>query len=122
MSYGSTLQAIIFKNALLDERKISVMSITIRKLNEKLTMKVAEDKTDIEKIAEFDGNVFDERVSSLCIQLFLNHPNTSINDLIFIENEKGEVVSSLCLIPWEWDYDGIILKVGELGIVGTAEK
>ena len=98
------------------------MSITIKELDKSLTIKVADNRTDIERIAKFDNAVFDERVGSLCLELFLNHPNTQINDLIFVENEKGEVVSSLCLIPWEWNYDGIILNVGEMGIVGTAEE
>ena len=43
-------------------------------------------------------------------------------DCVFVENRDGEIVSSLCLIPWKWNCDGALLEVGEMGIVGTAEK
>jgi predicted N-acetyltransferase YhbS len=98
------------------------MSKTIRELGNGLAIKTADSDADVERVAKFDSVVFDDKVGDLCRHLFTNHPNTKISDLIFIENEKGEVVSSLCLIPWEWDYDGITIKVGEMGIVGTAEE
>ena len=98
------------------------MSKTIRELDNGFAIKTADSDADVERVAKFDSVVFDDKVGDLCRQLFTNHPNTKISDLIFIENEKGDVISSLCLIPWEWDYGGVTLKVGEMGIVGTAEE
>jgi hypothetical protein len=48
-------------------------------------------------------------------------------DLIFVEDTAaesgaGEVVSSLCLIPWRLAYGAATLTVGEMGIVGTDER
>jgi len=94
-----------------------------RELGDGLVLKTAASEADIERVAAFDGKVFgEESVGELCRRLFLYHPNTEYSDLIFVEDEKtGEVVSSLCLIPWQWRYEDITLKVGEMGIVGTLE-
>ena len=55
--------------------------------------------------------------------LFIHHPNTQKEDLIFVEDtQSGRVVSSLCLIPWTWHYEGVAIPTGEMGIVGTLEE
>ena len=44
------------------------------------------------------------------------------DDLVYVEDcATGEVVSSLCLIPWQLAYGAATLSVGEMGIVGTDE-
>ncbi|MBD3180825.1 GNAT family N-acetyltransferase [Candidatus Poribacteria bacterium] len=93
-----------------------------KKLGDKLVLKTAANEEDIRRIADCDTEVFgkDECVDELCIKLFTKHPKTNIDDLIYIEDEKtGQVVSTLCLIPWKWKYEDVIIDVGELGIVGT---
>ncbi len=99
------------------------MSIFRQYLGDGLALKTAENETDIDRVAEFDAKVFDkEEIGELCRKLFLYHPYTKPEYLIFVENDKtGEIVSSICLIPWKWKYDSIELDVGEMGIVGTLE-
>jgi predicted N-acetyltransferase YhbS len=98
------------------------MSKSKQELGDGLVIKTAEDQDDIERVAQFDNIVFDEKVGTLCRQLFTNHPNVQPSDLIFVEDENnGEIVSTLCLIPWEWKYEEVTLNVGEMGIVGTLE-
>ena len=46
----------------------------------------------------------------------------SLDDCFFVEEEAtGRMVSFLCLIPLKWIYEGVELKVAELGCVGTLE-
>jgi predicted N-acetyltransferase YhbS len=94
-----------------------------RELGDGLVLKTAASEADIERVAASDTRAFDEKaIGEFCRTLFLHHPNTQPSDLIFVEDEKtGEVVSSLCLIPWEWQYEDVTLKAGEMGIVGTVE-
>lgn len=94
-----------------------------RELGDGLVLKTAASAEDVERVAVFDTKVFGEAgVGEFCRRLFLYHPNTQISDLIFVEDEKmGEVVSSICLIPMDWSYENVTLKVAEMGIVGTLE-
>jgi hypothetical protein len=103
------------------ERKF-VMSTSRKDLGDGLVIKTADDQADVERVMALDCVVFDDKVGALCQQLFLNHPDIPISNLIFVEDEsKGEIVSTLCLIPWKWKYDETTLNIGEMGIVGTAE-
>ncbi|MFC1713798.1 GNAT family N-acetyltransferase [Candidatus Poribacteria bacterium] len=96
-----------------------------RELGDGLVLKTAASEEDIDRVAECHDIVFgeEENIGEMCRRLFLYHPNTQHSDLIFVEDEKtAEVVSSLCLIPWQWRYENAVLKVGEMGIVGTKEE
>ena len=88
-----------------------------------LVMKTAGSASDIDRVAECHSVVFgEEGTGELCRHLFLHHPNTRPDDLIFVEDEKkGEVVSSICLIPWKWHYENVILDAGELALVSSRE-
>ena len=94
-----------------------------QELGNGLVLKTAANEADIERVAACDGIVHrDEGIGKMCRRLFMYHPSTRPDDLIFVEDEgTGEVVSSLCLIPWQWRYDNVILEAGEMGIVGTLE-
>jgi predicted N-acetyltransferase YhbS len=86
-----------------------------------LILRTAKDEQDVERVAALTKTVFEgEEVDTLTRGLFLHHPDTSLDDLIFVEDEKsGKAVSTLCLIPWTWRYEGVDIPVGEMGIVGT---
>jgi predicted N-acetyltransferase YhbS len=87
-----------------------------------LILRTAKDEQDVERVAVFDGKIHGKLVETMTRQLFLHHPNTRLDDLIFMEDEQsGEVVSSLCLIPWTWRYEDVEIPAGEMGIVGTHE-
>ena len=48
------------------------------------------------------------------------HPTADISDFTLVEEiDTGRIVSSLCIIPQMWDYDGIPLLVGRPELVGT---
>jgi predicted N-acetyltransferase YhbS len=87
-----------------------------------LILRTAAGERDVERVAAFNGKIHGEVVDSMTRQLFLHHPDTSLDDLIFVEDaESGEVVSSLCLIPRTWRYEDVEIRGGEMGIVGTHE-
>jgi predicted N-acetyltransferase YhbS len=93
-----------------------------RSLEDHLVLRTAADKQDIERVAAFNGTIHGPLVASMTRNLFTHHPHTRAEDLIFVEDEQsGQIVSSLCLIPWIWRYEDVDIPAGEMGIVGTLE-
>jgi len=87
-----------------------------------LVLRTAADERDVERVAAFNGTIHGPGVASMTRNLFVHHPHTRGGDLIFVEDGRsGQVVSSLCLIPWTWRYEGVDIPAGEMGIVGTLE-
>ncbi|MCL4507079.1 MAG: GNAT family N-acetyltransferase [Chloroflexi bacterium] len=77
---------------------------------------------DVERIAQFNGVIHGPGIVSMTRNIFLNHPDTCGSDLIYVEDTKsGQIVSSLCLIPWRLSYGAAQFNSGEMGIVGTLE-
>lgn len=93
-------------------------------LEDGLILRTAKDEQDVERVAALTKTVFEgEEVDTLTRGLFLHHPDTSLDDLIFVQDEKsGKAVSTLCLIPWTWRCEDVEIPAGELGIVGTLEE
>jgi len=91
-------------------------------LGDDLMLRTAADERDVERMAEFNGTVHGPGVATMTRNLFIHHSHTRGRDLIFVEDERSDqVVSSLCLIPWTWRYEGVDIPAGEMGIVGTLE-
>ena len=87
-----------------------------------LVLRTAADEHDVERVAEFNGVIHGPGVAAMTRNLFVHHPHTRGRDLVFVEDERsGQVVSSLCLIPWTWRYEDVEVPAGEMGIVGTLE-
>ena len=64
------------------------MSIFRQYLGDGLALKTAENEADIDRVAEFDAKVFGkEEIGELCRKLFLYHPYTKPEYLIFVEDE-----------------------------------
>jgi predicted N-acetyltransferase YhbS len=93
-----------------------------RPLADGLVLRTAASEQDVARVAEFNGTIHGPGVATMTYNLFTHHPNTQVEDLIFVEDEQGQVVSSLCLIPWTWRYEGVDILAGEMGIVGTLES
>lgn len=92
-------------------------------LEDNLVLATAASEEDVERAAAFNAVIHaPEDVGTLIQNLFLHHPATRGRDLFFVEDAgSGEIVSSLCLIPWTWRYGDVEIPVGEMGMVGTAE-
>ncbi|MCC6166284.1 MAG: GNAT family N-acetyltransferase [Caldilineaceae bacterium] len=85
-----------------------------------LTMRTPAGLDDVERVATFASTVFGPEVGPMMRTLLARHPSMTWDDQSFVENEAGEVVSALCLIPWTWRYGRAELAVGEMGVVATA--
>ncbi len=92
-------------------------------LGNQLMMRTAANERDVERVAEFNASIHpDPGIAGMTCNLFVHHPATRGADLVFVEDEtSGQVVSSLCLIPWIVRYEEVELLAGEQGIVGTLE-
>ncbi len=89
-------------------------------LEDGLILRTAAGERDVERVAKFNGTIHGPGTAAMTRNLFIHHPNTRPRDFIFVEDERsGQVVSSLCLIPWTWRYEDVDVPAGEMGIVGT---
>jgi predicted N-acetyltransferase YhbS len=87
-----------------------------------LVLRTAASERDVERAAKFIGTIHGPETAAMTRSLFLHHPSTHREDLIFVEDERSDqIVSSLCLIPWTWRYEDVTISSGEMGIVGTLE-
>ena len=91
-------------------------------LGDGLVLRTVADERDVERVAEFNGAIHAPGVATMTHNLLIHHPHTRGRDLAFIEDEQnGQIVSSLCLLPWTWRYEDVDVPTGEMGIVGTLE-
>lgn len=94
-----------------------------RVLDNGFVLKSIHDLYDVERLASFNGQIFDLDVLGFTRSLILHHPLTRPEQWLYVEDESsGQILSSLALIPWQWRYEDVTLKVGEMGIVGTLES
>lgn len=75
---------------------------------------------DAPRLSAFNAMIHHPHVGVQTEAMMLHHPTIRPEDFIYIEDDStGQIVSSLCLLPWRWRFDEIELKMGELAIVGT---
>ncbi len=69
----------------------------------------------------FDGIFLPEKVGDLAVTFFRHLPGmTHDNWMIIDDTISGGIVSACAFIPWEWEFEGVRLSVGEMGLVGTS--
>ena len=56
-----------------------------QKIRDGLILRTARDERDVERVAEFDGDIHGPEVTTMARNLFLHHPKTSYQDLIFVD-------------------------------------
>jgi len=79
---------------------------------------------DIERLAAFNAMIHGDMVADMTRHMLLDHPTIKQehDKWIFFEDlPSGKIAAALCLITWQMNYEGVILKAGEVGIVGTDE-
>lgn len=91
-----------------------------RPLGHDLILKSIHSEQDIDRLAAFNAHIHDERLLPMTQGLIRLHPNSRPEYWLFVEEvSTGRIISSLCLIPWHWRYEEVVLHAGEMGIVGT---
>ena len=95
-----------------------------KKLHNGLVMKSISSKEDVESLVSFNRLIHGEESDARLIRtLIMEHPYTKPDYFIFIEEESDKkIVSSLCLIPWIWQFKDIKIRTGEMGFVGTLRE
>jgi GNAT superfamily N-acetyltransferase len=85
-----------------------------------LIQRTVRSERDVERYAGFHFTFFGPREGTTCDYLMRQHPETCWDDFLFVEDEhSGEIVSTTCLIPWHVHYEGAVLKVAMMEMVGT---
>ncbi|NLX10309.1 MAG: GNAT family N-acetyltransferase [Chloroflexi bacterium] len=85
-------------------------------------MKSVASAEDAERLGAFNEAIHGDGTDAMTRELILHHPHTRPEHWLYVEDDaSGQVVSSLCLIPWTWRYGSVTLRAGEMGIVGTLE-
>ncbi|MBX3063270.1 MAG: GNAT family N-acetyltransferase [Anaerolineae bacterium] len=88
-----------------------------------LILKSVSTAADVERLAAFNAHIHGAETSGMCRALILDHPDTRPEHWLFVEEDASQrIISSLCLIPWRWQYEGIELRSGEMGFCGTLEE
>lgn len=78
------------------------------------------DQADAEAFAEFNGAVNGADQAATCRALIHHHPGAAWDDFVMVEDERtGQVVSTICLIPWRLALAGIPLTAAMLEMVVT---
>jgi len=91
-------------------------------LGDGLLLKAVREAQDAERLAAFNAFVHHDEAVGVLTRWLMNgkHPAARHSDFLFVEDTtKGEIVSSLALVPQTWTYDGIPLRVGQVESVGT---
>jgi predicted acetyltransferase len=103
---------------------VSMMSRTPleQPLGDGLVMRTPATEQDVEHLAVFNGHIHGPGVAAMTRALLSDHPHTRPDYWLFVDDEAaGRVVSALCLLPWTLRYQDVMLRAGEMGIVGTLE-
>jgi len=103
------------------------MSKIIRDLGDGLVLKQAT-LDDAERLADYNARQLsdegpdqpEELLRHWTKDLMTNHPTAVPDDFTYVEDtQKGQIVSSLCLIPQNWAYEDIPFGVGRVEMVST---
>jgi predicted acetyltransferase len=94
------------------------------KLDEQFSLRISTDSNeDFIKILELNVAVHGEEVKEYIERIYKEHPKKKDILWFYIEdNSTGQIISSLTLLPLEWQFEGIILPVCEMGFVGTLKE
>lgn len=90
-----------------------------RPLGGGLTLRSIASESDVERLSVFNARIHGPSVEGMTRNMILHHPHTRPEHWLFIDDDAGRIVSSLCLIPWTLRYGPVTLRSGEMGIVGT---
>lgn len=91
-----------------------------KSLGDNLILKSISREDEIDRLAQFNATIHGLEDARLTATLIRHHPLTHPDHWLTIEDQTtGQIVSSLCLIPWRWRCEDVELRAGEMGFVGT---
>jgi predicted N-acetyltransferase YhbS len=89
-------------------------------LTPELVLRTVRDERDIERFAAFHTAINDAVQGETCANLLRHHPDITDDDFLLIEDKsRGDIVSTVCLIPWQHRCEEVTLRVAMLEMVAT---
>jgi len=76
-------------------------------------------QTDLLRVLDCHIAVFGEQDRPIISAHLLQRPGMRPEQVYFVQNERGQVVSSLSFCPQTWTYEGIPIPVSEVSVVST---
>lgn len=94
------------------------------KLDEQFSLRISSDSNeDFIKILELNVAVHGKEIKEYIKRIYKEHPKKKDILWFYIEdNNTGQIISSLTLLPLEWQFEGMLLPVCEMGFVGTLKE
>jgi len=92
-----------------------------RELQGGMVLRTLEAEAELSGPCAVNAAVHGPEVGALLRSLALHHPDMDPRDVIWVE-DQGEVVSTVCGIPWGLYLSGVQLSALELGLVATLER
>ena len=94
------------------------------KLDEQFSLGISTDSNeDFIKILELNVAVHGEEIKEYIKRIYKEHPKKKDILWFYIEdNSTGQIISSITLLPLEWQFEGKLLSVCEMGFVGTLKE
>ncbi len=90
------------------------------RISEHLVLRTVRDAQDAERFVALSAQINGAGEGSMCARLIQQHPGTTFNDYMLVEDERtGEVASTTCLIPWRLQYENVTLDAAMLEMVVT---
>lgn len=106
----------IVKQVLMERTTQSIQ----QPLGDHLVLRSVRDEQDIARCAAFVGKTMREISGITCERILRHHPAVRYDDFLLVEDEqRGAVVSTTCLIPWQCRFDNVTLDVAMLEVVAT---
>lgn len=97
-------------------------AMNARALGDGLVMREVASPKDVERVAAFDAQIHGASTEPTWRVWMREHPTAGAAHWLFIEEHAtGQVVASLCLLPWRLSIAGVELRAAEMGVVGTLE-
>lgn len=94
------------------------------KLDEQFSLRISTDSNEeFIKILELNVAVHGEEIKKYIERIYKEHPKKKDILWFYIEdNSTGQIISSLTLMPLEWQFEEKLLPVCEMGFVGTLKE
>ena len=89
----------------------------------RLNLRRGDEAADADRLRALFNRVFaPESVGDFAATVFNHLPGVGPSNWFIAEKSRDEPVAAFALVPWNVEWEGVPLKVAEMGIVGTLEE
>ncbi len=89
-------------------------------LGQGLVLRAVRDERDVAAFADLHTRYVSAAEGVTCSRLMQHHPENTYDDFLVVEDQQtGQLVSTVCLIPWRFSFEGVPLRAAMLEMVVT---